>query len=92
MAGKNVFTATEYPRTQETPLAFFGDGAQIPRATLQGIRAAFDREAVNIDWRPGDVALLDNMRVAHGRRSFTGERRVFTALLDPYSVQEECLQ
>ena len=79
------FGATRLPRN-----AFFGDGSAIAPADLAYIRDTFQREACDVQWRPGDVVLLDNMRVAHGRRPFAGERRVLTALLDP-SSGAECL-
>ena len=63
--------------------ACFGDGGEIPLTDLEAIRAAFQAESAAIEWRRGDVALLDNMRVAHGRHAFFGERRVLAALLDP---------
>ncbi len=60
--------------------ARFGDGAPIEAATLDGIRAAYAAEAREFDWQAGDVLLVDNMRVAHGRRPFAGERRVLVAM------------
>ena len=38
--------------------------------------------AVDVDWRRGDLLLIDNMLVAHGRRPFTGSRRVLVAMSD----------
>jgi hypothetical protein len=32
-------------------------------------------------WRKGDVLVLDNMLAAHGRRPFTGGRRIATAIV-----------
>ena len=31
-------------------------------------------------WRPGDVIVIDNLRVMHGRRPFTGSRSVLAGL------------
>jgi alpha-ketoglutarate-dependent taurine dioxygenase len=33
-------------------------------------------------WRQGDVLLLDNLLVAHGREPFSGERRILTGMAD----------
>jgi len=33
-----------------------------------------DREALQLSWRRGDVAILDNHVVLHGRRPFRGAR------------------
>ena len=76
----NLFGRDKLPRT-----AHFGDGGEFSRASLEAIRRAFSNHAVEVSWQAGDVLLLDNMRVAHGRRPFTGTRRVLAALLDPVS-------
>lgn len=58
----------------------FGDGSPIDEADLAVVRAAVAAETVQFDWMKGDVLLCDNYLVSHGRRSFTGERKVYTAL------------
>ena len=40
-----------------------------------------DELSFDIAWQPGDVALIDNFLVMHGRRPFTGERRVLASLV-----------
>ena len=35
----------------------------------------------DIPWETGDFALLDNYVVMHGRRAFTGTRRVLASLV-----------
>jgi hypothetical protein len=45
---------------------------------------AFAREATVFSWQENDVLLLDNMQVAHGRRSYIGERRVLVAMSGLY--------
>jgi alpha-ketoglutarate-dependent taurine dioxygenase len=34
-----------------------------------------------LHWQQGDVALVDNYRVMHGRRPFEGERRLLASLV-----------
>jgi alpha-ketoglutarate-dependent taurine dioxygenase len=63
--------------------AYYGDGSEISVDDLEKVGAAFEAEAVVFRWEAGDVLLLDNMLVAHGRRPFKGERKVIAALLDP---------
>ena len=36
--------------------------------------------AFDIQWQSGDVALVDNLIVMHGRRPFTGTRSVLASL------------
>lgn len=59
---------------------YFGDGAPIPDALLDQVRAAYDAVTVTFPWRAGDVLMLDNLLVAHGRRPFGGERKVIVAM------------
>ncbi|EMF00650.1 TauD/TfdA family dioxygenase [Streptomyces mobaraensis NBRC 13819 = DSM 40847] len=60
--------------------ALFADGTPIPDADLATVRAAYTRAALALPWREGDIMLVDNLRMAHGREPFTGERRVLVAM------------
>lgn len=59
---------------------YFGDGVSIPDAALEQIRAIYQQTAVAFPWQAGDVLMLDNLLVAHGRRPFNGERKVIVAM------------
>ncbi|MGX1756544.1 TauD/TfdA family dioxygenase [Streptomyces lydicus] len=58
----------------------FADGTPIPDEYVIQIRDRGLDAAVNCDWRTGDLMLIDNMLVSHGRRPFTGTRRVLVAM------------
>jgi len=60
----------------------FADGSPIPDDYVLQTRDRGLQSAVDVDWRAGDVLLLDNVLVAHGRRKFTGSRRVLVAMSD----------
>lgn len=60
--------------------ALFGDGSEIPVSLLDDIRAIYENHAVLLKWRANDLVVLDNMLWAHGRRPFTGARRVIVAM------------
>lgn len=64
------------------------DGSPIDSALLDAIRAAFDAERAAYDWHAGDVLLLDNLLVAHGREPFTGPREVLVAMGRPSGLHE----
>lgn len=60
--------------------ALYGDGEEIPAAVIRRVNEAFNRHALKVAWRPGDLLLLDNMRFAHGRMPFKGSRRLHVAM------------
>jgi alpha-ketoglutarate-dependent taurine dioxygenase len=59
---------------------YFGDGTPIDSATMRAIGEAYRTAEVQFDWKRGDVLLLDNWRVAHGRKPFSGERKVIVSM------------
>jgi alpha-ketoglutarate-dependent taurine dioxygenase len=64
---------------------YFGDGGQIPTELFDEIRAAYMAERVLYPWHRGDILILDNMLIAHGREEFTGSRQVVVAMSDRWS-------
>lgn len=80
----NLFANEDLPRN-----AYFGDGSPIPVEDLEQIRSAFDTETAAFDWEPGNVLLLDNMLISHGRKPYRGERKVLAAMSEPYSSHRE---
>ncbi|QYJ07040.1 TauD/TfdA family dioxygenase [Qipengyuania flava] len=59
----------------------FGDGTPIgPEDMADAIRIA-DELTYDLAWQAGDVALVDNYMVMHGRRPFEGRRRVLASLV-----------
>jgi hypothetical protein len=59
---------------------YFGDGSTIPDEQLDMVRRAYDSATTAFPWQAGDVLMLDNRLVAHGRRPFTGDRKVIVAM------------
>jgi alpha-ketoglutarate-dependent taurine dioxygenase len=65
---------------------YYGDGSAIEPEVLEQIRAAYRLEMVSFDWQRGDILMVDNMLVAHGRESFTGERKIAVVMGDPITA------
>jgi hypothetical protein len=63
--------------------ALYGDGTPIEEAALEEIREASALETVAFPWQEGDVLMLDNMFVAHGRSPFTGPRKILVGMTEP---------
>jgi alpha-ketoglutarate-dependent taurine dioxygenase len=67
--------------------ALYGDRVEFDEHELTSIREAFASTSVRFSWRRGDVLLLDNMLTAHGRRSYSGPRKILVSLFDPFSPE-----
>lgn len=66
---------SRFPKT-----VVFGDGGSIPAAAIETIAAALAAEEHTFTWRQGDILLVDNEVIAHGRRPFSGERAIDVAM------------
>ena len=58
-----------------------GDGSVIDVEALNHAIAIADELTYDLNWQTGDVALIDNFRVMHGRRPYSGKRRVVASLI-----------
>ncbi|WP_341716331.1 TauD/TfdA family dioxygenase [Micromonospora sp. FIMYZ51] len=72
-----VMTQDELPQS-----VTFADGSPIPEEYVFQIRDRGLDAAIDVDWRVGDLLLIDNVLVAHGRRPYTGDRRILVAMSD----------
>jgi alpha-ketoglutarate-dependent taurine dioxygenase len=68
-------------REEDFPMnVTFGDGSPVAESDLDVVRDAVRAEKTQFDWEKGDVLICDNFLVSHGRRSYTGDRKVYVAL------------
>lgn len=66
----------------------FGDGAEIPTEMLDQVRATTEELSVYFPWQRGDLLMVDNMLVSHGRAPFEGDRKILASMCDPYGAQD----
>jgi alpha-ketoglutarate-dependent taurine dioxygenase len=66
--------------------ALYGDGEPIPDEPVAEILDAVERVACDVRLEAGDVLIADNLRIAHGRRAFAGDRRIFVMMSSPWEV------
>lgn len=69
------FAEEDLPRN-----AVFGDGSPIPVDDLALIRQAYRDEELLFDWQAGDLLILDNEAMTHGRRPFEAPRNIMVAM------------
>jgi alpha-ketoglutarate-dependent taurine dioxygenase len=64
--------------------AYYGDGSPIEDEVLDEIREVYRRSTVIFSWQEGDVLMLDNMLIAHGRQPYTGSRKVVVGMAESW--------
>jgi alpha-ketoglutarate-dependent taurine dioxygenase len=64
----------------------YGDGSDIEASALEEIRNAYRQVTISFPWQRGDILMLDNMLVSHGRNSFSGHRKIAVALGEPFAA------
>ncbi|HEX6290124.1 MAG TPA: TauD/TfdA family dioxygenase [Herpetosiphonaceae bacterium] len=86
--------STQEPAIRESLLAampeadlpyntYYGDGSSIEPEVLNHLRAVYNEATIAFPWQEGDLLMLDNMLVAHGRSSFVGPRKVLVGMAEP---------
>ncbi|MEV6836867.1 TauD/TfdA family dioxygenase [Streptomyces sp. NPDC051133] len=61
----------------------YGDGTPIGEDVVQLLNATYEEHTRREPWQAGDLMLVDNIRTAHSREAFTGERQVLVGMAEP---------
>ncbi len=67
---------------------YYGDGTPIEESVVEEVVATYRQLAVSFRWQRGDILLLNNMLVAHGRNPFKGERKIVVAMGEMVNQEE----
>lgn len=59
-----------------------GDDTPLDRDTVLMVADLAEELTFDVPWQRGDVALVDNVLVMHGRRTFEGKRKIMASLAD----------
>jgi alpha-ketoglutarate-dependent taurine dioxygenase len=71
-------------REEDVPKnAYYGDGSPIEASVLDAIRDAYRKETILFPWQNGDILMLDNILMAHGRQPYVGPRTVVAGIAGP---------
>lgn len=76
-----AFCGWKDTRNDPSKAITFGDGTPLDKEAVMTAVALAEELAFDVPWQQGDVALVDNYVVMHGRRTFTGTRKVLASLV-----------
>jgi hypothetical protein len=55
---------------------------------IENVQTAYREQTKAVSWRYGDLLLVDNMLVAHGRNPFEGPRAIVVAMDDRFRRED----
>lgn len=65
----------------EPPVYTLEDGSDVSTNEIEELRAVAETCTVEINWQDGDIAVIDNTRVMHGRRAIKDtDRQLFIGM------------
>lgn len=76
-----AFQGWKDTRNDPSKAITFGDGTPLDRDAVNVATELAEKLAFNVPWQRGDVALVDNFVTMHGRRTFSGTRKVLASLI-----------
>ena len=76
-----AFKGWQDARNQANKSVCYGDGRALSDEEMKSVCAISEELAFDLHWATGDIALIDNLLVMHGRRPFEGQRCVLASLL-----------
>jgi amino acid adenylation domain-containing protein/non-ribosomal peptide synthase protein (TIGR01720 family)/FkbM family methyltransferase len=79
----SLFREEDLPRN-----VYYGDGSALEESVLSEILQIYKAASVSFPWQPGDILMLDNMLIAHGRNPYSGERKIVVTMGEMVSSEE----
>jgi Taurine catabolism dioxygenase TauD, TfdA family len=76
-----AFQGWKDARNDPSKAITFGDGTPLDREAVDVATQIAEDIAFDVPWQKGDVALVDNFVTMHGRRTFSGTRKVLASLI-----------
>ena len=66
----------------------FGGGDPIGEDVVQLLNEVYDANTAREPWQAGDLMLVDNVRTAHSREAYEGQREVLVGMGDPVRLDD----
>jgi hypothetical protein len=76
-----AFSGWKDARNDPAKAITFGDGTPLDPEAVRVAAWEADKRSFDVPWQRGDVALVDNFVTMHGRRTFSGTRKVLASLI-----------
>ncbi len=76
-----AFNGWKDTRNDPAKAITFGDGTPLNPKDVATASTLADTCTFDLEWQPGDLALVDNHTAMHGRRTFTGPRKILASLV-----------
>ncbi|MEU2423512.1 TauD/TfdA family dioxygenase [Streptomyces sp. NPDC007851] len=67
-----------------------GDGSPISEDVVQTINTTYEAHTRRDPWQAGDLLLVDNIRTAHSREAYRGDRQILVGMAEPVRPAEDC--
>lgn len=77
-----------FPEEDMPRQCYYGDGSRIEDWEMAEILRTYGKLEMSFAWEPGDILMLDNLLVAHGRNRYQGERKLLVAMGDMLSYSD----
>ncbi|GGW80766.1 protein AmbC [Streptomyces lucensis JCM 4490] len=68
----------------------YGDGSPIGEDVVQVLNGTYEEHTRREPWQAGDLLLVDNIRTAHSREPYTGDRQVLVGMAEPRRPADDC--
>ena len=69
----------------------WGNGDEFSNEEIDDIYGSFNGSAVSFDWKEGDILVIDNMKWAHSRNPYQGERLMLALIGIPSDYSQQAM-
>jgi hypothetical protein len=81
--GIREYLTDEFGRDGLPFTTYFGDGTPLSPAMVDQINTAYEQNTVRHTWQRGDLLIIDNIRMAHSREPYEGDREIVVGMGAP---------
>ena len=64
----------------------FGNGDPVTEDMVEAINETYEANTMQEPWQAGDLMLVDNIRMAHSKEGYEGDREVLVGMADPVQL------